>query len=1242
MEKSQTLTIDGNQAAAEIAHRTNEVIAIYPITPASPMGEWADEWSSRKQPNIWGSVPRIIEMQSEAGAAGTIHGALQTGALATTFTASQGLLLMIPNMFKIAGELSPTVFHVAARSIAAQALSIFGDHSDVMTARSTGFAFLASGCPQEVLDMALITQASTLESRIPIVHFFDGFRTSHEVAKIQAIDNELIKQMISQEKIAAHRQRALSPEHPVIRGTSQNPDVYFQARESVNPYYRAMPGIVQKCMDQLAILTGRAYHLFDYIGVKDAEKIIILMGSGAETAEETVNYLNKQGEKTGLIKVRLFRPFDTAALINALPSTIKSIAVLDRTKEPGADGEPLYKDIVTALAQHSIENGNKKLPMIIGGRYGLSSKEFTPAMVKAVFDELGKAKPKNHFTIGIKDDVTNTSLDWDESFRTDAHDNCFQAVFYGLGSDGTVGANKNSIKIIGESTDKYAQGYFVYDSKKSGAVTVSHLRFGDEPIRSSYLIDNGDADFVACHQPVFLERYPMLDKAADNAVFLLNTPLAADNVWQSLPKNMQQQILDKHIRVYCIDAYNIAAISGMDKRINTIMQTCFFSISGVLPADDAIKAIKDAVEKTYGRKGKRLVELNFKAIDESLANLHEVNIPKKIDASFELTDIIDDNAPEFVRKVTGEIIAGRGDQIPVSLFPIDGTYPLGTAAYEKRNIALEIPVLDETLCTQCGKCPLVCPHGVIRSKVFDESLLSGASDSFKSMAVKGKDFAPGLRMSYQVAPEDCTGCGLCVDICPIRDKTNASHKALNMVPYTPELRKQEKVNWDYFLTLPEYDRAAVKTGTIKGAMILQPLFEFSGACEGCGETPYVKLASQLFGDRMLVANATGCSSIYGGNLPTTPWATNSDGRGTAWSNSLFEDNAEFGLGMRLAIDKQKDYAIQLLQQLQADVGNDLVAEILSADESTEAGIAEQRLRIKTLRDKLKAIDSASARELESVAENLSRKSVWIMGGDGWAYDIGYGGLDHVLASGEDVNILVLDTEVYSNTGGQTSKATPRGAVAKFSAGGKNTPKKDLSLLAMDYENVYIARVAYGAKDIQTIHAFHEAEAYPGPSLIIAYSPCIAHGIDLKDNHLHQQLAVDSGHWPLFRYNPEQGAAGKNPLHLDSKAPSIPYRDFIETEIRFSMLWRTHPQQAEKFLEQSQQEVLHRYHYYEQLASLEWDENGDVEPPHRKLKAEVSKPEAATTDAPKTVADKSAIDKSGADKNEAAQTTEQTS
>ena len=1202
MANSKALTIDGNQAAATIAHLTNEVIAIYPITPASPMGEWADEWSSRHQPNLWGTVPEIIEMQSEAGAAGAVHGALQAGTLTTTFTASQGLLLMIPNMFKIAGELSPVVIHVAARSVAAQALSIFGDHSDVMTARSTGFAFLASNSPQEVLDMALIAQAATLESRIPVLHFFDGFRTSHEVAKVQSIDVDIVRQMINQKFVTEHRQRALSPDHPVIRGTSQNPDVFFQARESVNPYYQAMPAIVQNIMDQFAEYTGRQYKLFEYVGADDAQRIIILMGSGAETAHETVEYLSARGEKIGLIKVRLFRPLDSVELIKAIPATVNKIAVLDRTKEPGADGEPLYKDVISTIAQYHCGENSKftQMPKVTGGRFGLSSKEFTPAMVKSVFDELSLDSPKNQFTVGIVDDVTHSNLSWDETFRTDAHDQTFQAMFYGLGSDGTVSANKNSIKIIGESTDKYVQGYFVYDSKKSGAVTISHLRFGNRPIRSAYLIGDGDADFVACHQPVFLERYAMLDKAADNAIFLLNTSAETDQVWKIIPAEMQQKIIDKHIKLYAIDAYKVAEATGMDKRINTIMQTCFFSISGVLPKDQAIESIKQAVEKTYGKKGKRLVDFNFKAIDETLANLYEVNVPDKIDSQLTLINNIPDTAPDFIKQVTGEIIAGHGDQIPVSLLPADGSYPLGTAAYEKRNLALEIPVLDENLCTQCGKCPLVCPHGVIRSKVYDEKLIKNAEKSFKSMPIKGKDFEKNLRMSYQISPEDCTGCGLCVDICPIHDKSNVSHKALNMVSYTPALRQQEKQNWEYFLQLPEFDRTVVKSNTIKGAMILQPLFEFSGACVGCGETPYIKLASQLFGDRMLVANATGCSSIYGGNLPTTPWAKNPEGRGPAWSNSLFEDNAEFGLGMRLAVDKQKQYATELLKQLKPELGEELVNKILAADETTEEGIKQQRQRIKLLREKLSSMKTFEADELDINADNLSRKSVWIIGGDGWAYDIGYGGLDHVMASGRDVNILVLDTEVYSNTGGQTSKATPRGAVAKFSAGGKPAPKKDLALLAMDYENVYVAHVAYGAKDIQTIHAFNEAEAYPGPSIIIAYSPCIAHGIDLKNNHKQQKLAVNSGHWPLFRYNPTNAKMGKNPLQLDSKPPSISYREFVESEIRFNMLWRTHPEVAEELLEQSQQDVLHRYHFYEQLANLSWDDSESTQPPHRKL------------------------------------------
>ncbi len=1201
MTRSLTVTIDGNQAAATIAHLTNEVIAIYPITPASPMGEWADEWSARGQPNLWGTVPQVIEMQSEAGAAGAIHGALQSGALTTTFTASQGLLLMIPNMYKIAGELTPTVFHIAARSVACQALSIFGDHSDVMATRATGFAMLFANSVQEVMDLALIAQAVTLQTRIPILHVFDGFRTSHEVAKITSLDTEVVRALLDNDAIAAHRHRALSPERPVLRGSSQNPDVFFQARESVNIFYERMPAAVQTIMDRFAQLTGRAYRLFDYVGDPNAERVIILMGSGAEAVHETVAFLQRQGEKVGVLKVRLFRPFAATALLAALPVSVRKIAVLDRTKEPGSDGEPLYKDVVTALAQamYQAESRFKQMPQVIGGRYGLSSKEFTPGMIKAIFDELHTPQPKHPFTIGIHDDVTHTSLDWDVNYRTDALVNTIQAVFYGLGSDGTVSANKNSIKIIGEDTDLHAQGYFVYDSKKAGAVTVSHLRFGPQPIRASYLIGNNEANFVACHQPVFLERYPMLDKAADKAVFLLNTPVAVNKVWDSLPGSMQQQILTKHIAVYCIDAYAVAEKNGMNKRINTVMQTCFFAISGVLPRETAIAAIKTAVEKTYGKKGRRIVEMNFKAIDATLAGLQQVAIPDKVTSQHEREPVLRESAPQFVRQVTAEIIAGRGDQLPVSLFPCDGSYPLGTAVYEKRNLALEIPVWDVELCTQCGKCPLACPHAAIRSKIVPATELQNAPATFKHAPILGKDFPTGLHIMYQVAPEDCTGCGLCVDICPIHDKSNVSHKALNMAPQPP-LREQERHNWEFFEQLSEFDRTQIKTATIKGAMVLQPLFQFSGACVGCGETPYLKLATQLFGDRMVVANATGCSSIYGGNLPTTPWSATTQGRGPAWNNSLFEDNAEFGLGMRVAIDQHRQQARELLQGLKPPLDAALVEAILSADETNETGIHAQRTRVAQLREQLAKLKTVSARQLLELAENLCRKSVWIVGGDGWAYDIGYGGLDHVLASGRDVNILVLDTEVYSNTGGQTSKATPRGAVAKFSSGGKATAKKDLGLLAMDYGNVYVAHVAYGAKDIQTLRAFLEAEAHPGPSIIIAYSPCIAHGVDLSHNHRQQQLAVNSGHWPLFRFDPARIAHGKNPLHLDSAEPSIPYRDFVQTETRFSMLWHTHPQDAEKFLEQAQREVTHRYHYYKQLSELAWDDTVSVAATKAKL------------------------------------------
>ena len=1194
MANIRMVTIDGNEAAAYIAHKTNEVIAIYPITPASPMGELADEWSALGRKNIWGAVPTIIEMQSEGGAAGTVHGALQSGALTTTFTASQGLLLMIPNMYKIAGELSPLVIHVAARSLAAQALSIFGDHSDVMATRGTGFAMLASGSVQEVMDMALIAQAATLEGRIPFLHFFDGFRTSHEIAKVAEISEETIRKMIDDDLVTAHRQRALNPDRPVIRGTSQNPDVYFQARETVNPFYDALPDVVENTMQRFAKLTGRRYRLFDYYGHPDAERVIVLMGSGVEAVEETVDHLLAQEEKVGVVKVRLFRPFSRQHLIDALPASVRRIAVLDRCKDPGAAGEPLYKDVVTALAEYAGENGEKfrQPPKVFGGRYGLSSKEFTPGMIRAVFDNLTAEKPKNHFTIGIHDDLTHTSLNWDKTARNRDMDGVMQCMFYGLGSDGTVSANKNTIKIIGEETDQYAQGYFVYDSKKAGAVTVSHLRFSERPIRAPYLINDGEAQFIGCHQTVFIERYPMLDKAADNAVFLLNTAALPDQVWDTLPRSMQEKIREKSIRLYTIDAYAVAKASGMGRRINTIMQTCFFAISGVLPKDEAIAKIKQAVEKTYGRKGRKIIARNFAAIDATLDNLHEIAIPEKITSTFEQKPPVPEQAPEFVRRVTGEIIAGRGDEIPVSFLPADGAWPLGTAAFEKRNIALEIPVWNEDLCIFCGKCPFVCPHSAIRSKIFSADAVKDAPETFKHVPIKGKEFE-NLHVSYQVAPEDCTGCGLCADVCPARDKSNVSRKALMMEPLPP-LREQERKNWDYFLSLPEYDREKIRWSTMKGAMMAQPLFEFSGACSGCGETPYIRLATQLFGDRMLIANATGCSSIYGGNLPTTPYTTNPEGRGPAWNNSLFEDNAEFGLGFRLAIDQHRQQAAELLQQMEGELGKGTVDEILSADQSDEPGIFEQRERIEALRRRLEKLDSAASRQLLPLIDYLVKKSVWIIGGDGWAYDIGFGGLDHVLASGRDVNLLVLDTEVYSNTGGQTSKATPKGAVAKFSAGGKTTPKKDLGLIAMAYEHVYVATVAFGAKDVHTLRAFREAESWEGPSLIIAYSPCIAHGVDLAKNLHQQQLAVDSGHWPLYRYDPRRLAAGKNPLQLDSKPPSIPLADYYKTETRFSILGRTHPETAAALLAEEQEAVLERYHHLEQLASLPVDEPHEEE------------------------------------------------
>ena len=1188
MKKERQVTIDGCEAAAWVAHQLNEVIAIYPITPASPMGEHADQWSAEGRTNLWGTVPHIVEMQSEGGAAGAIHGALQAGALTTTFTASQGLLLMIPNMYKIAAELTPVVFHIAARSLAAQALSIFGDHSDVMAVRGTGFAQLCSGSVQEVMDFALIAQAATLRGRVPVLHFFDGFRTSHEIAKIRQLDETTLRTLVDEEWIRTHRARALSPEHPVLRGSSQNPDVYFQAREAVNPWQRDFPAVVQEVMHQFAVCTGRRYRLFDYAGDERAERVIVIMGSGADTVEETVEQLNREGEKVGLVKVRLYRPFHESALLDALPRTTRRIAVLDRTKEPGASGEPLYKDVITALARDHTDGGRfAELPRVVGGRYGLSSKEFTPGMVKAVFDELSQPRPRNGFTVGIHDDVTHTSLEWDPRFHTGSMEELFQGVFYGLGSDGTVSANKNSIKIIGESSQLHTQGYFVYDSRKAGAVTISHLRFGPRPIRSRYLIGAGEADFVACHQPVFLERYEMLEKAKPGAVFLLNTPVRQDRIWNSLPRKLQQQMIDKQLRFHTIDAYRVARECGLGRRINTIMQTCFFAISGILPQRQAISLIKQAVEKSYRRKGKELLEANFRAIDMALEHLHQIPLPAEPLGDTELPPPVPPDAPGFVRQVTGPIIAGHGDDLPVSRLPADGSFPVGTAAFEKRNLALEIPVWEPDICSQCGKCPFVCPHSAIRSKLFPAGLTGSAPPTFKHVPVKGKDYPADYHISYQVAPEDCTGCGLCVEICPIHDKADPARKALNMAPQPP-LRAQERDNWEFFLSLPEYDRTRVKHTTLKGSMLYQPLFEFSSACSGCGETPYIRLATQLFGDRMVVANATGCSSIYGGNLPTTPWAANREGRGPAWNNSLFEDNAEFGFGLRVAIDKRREYARELLNRLRERLGALEVEEILDADQSSEAGIREQRKRVALLREQLATIDSPTARELESVAEDLCRKSVWIIGGDGWAYDIGFGGLDHILAAGRDVNILVLDTEVYSNTGGQTSKATPRGAVAKFSAAGKPTAKKDLARLAMDYEHVYVAHVAYGAKDLQTLRAFLEAESYPGPSLIIAYSPCIAHGVDLGFNHRQQRLAVHSGHWPLFRYDPRRAREGRNPLRLDSPPPTIPYREFALKEARFSALWQSHPEHAEELLEQARQEVTERYHRYEQLAEMPWD------------------------------------------------------
>jgi pyruvate-ferredoxin/flavodoxin oxidoreductase len=1174
------VTIDGNEAAAYVAYHAGEVIAIYPITPSSPMGESADQWAAEKIPNVWGNVPRVIEMQSEGGAAGALHGALQAGSLGTTFTASQGLLLMIPNMYKMAGELTATVIHVAARTLATHALSIFGDHSDVMSTRSTGFAFLASNSVQEAMDFALIAQAASLETRVPFLHFFDGFRTSHEVDKVEQLTADDIRSMIPSDLVRVHRGRALSPDRPMIRGTAQNPDVFFQAREAINSYYLACPTVVQNVMDKFADLVGRQYHLFDYVGAPDAERVIALMGSGAETAQETVEHLVARGEKVGALKVRLYRPFSLEHFVAALPPTVKTIAALDRTKEPGAIGEPLYMDIVAAFSEGRNGGSLSAGPRVIGGRYGLSSKEFTPAMVKGVFDEMTKANPKNHFTVGIHDDVTHTSLAYDPTFSTE-DPSTVRAIFYGLGADGTVGANKNSVKIIGEDTANYAQGYFVYDSKKSGAVTVSHLRFGPRSIHSTYLISK--ASFVACHQFVFLERFDVLKAAEPGATFLLNSPYGPEEVWDHIPRTTQQHIIHKKLRFFVIDAVKVAQEAGMGGRINTVMQTCFFAISGVLPRDEAIDAIKRSIEKTYGKRGEAVVKKNFAAVDAALDHLHEVKVPGQVTSSFDIRPAVPAEAPEFVQRVSARIIAGDGDSLPVSAMPIDGTFPTATAQWEKRDIALEIPVWDEALCIQCGKCVLVCPHSVIRAKVYDPAALAGAPPAFKAVPARWKDFKE-MRYSLQVAPEDCTGCTLCVQVCPVKSKSEVRHRAINMAPQHP-LRAQEAENWKFFLQLPETDSQLLSVGLVKDNQLLRPLFEFSGACAGCGETPYISLLTRLFGDRSLIANATGCSSIYGGNLPTTPYTVNREGRGPAWSNSLFEDNAEFGLGMRLALDKQRDYAHLLLQQLTATLGKELVVGLLTADQSSEAGIHAQRERVKALKEKLQDVDSREARDLLNLADVLVKKSVWIVGGDGWGYDIGYGGLDHVFASGQNVNILVLDTEVYSNTGGQMSKATPRGAVAKFAAGGKATPKKDMALMAMSYGGVYVARVAMGGGDQHTIKAFLEAEAYDGPSLIIAYSHCIAHGYDMAFGIEQQKAAVQSGYWPLLRYNPALVAEGKNPLQLDSKPPSLPLEKYIYNEARYTMLAHSDPETAKKLLHEAQEDVKTRWRLYENLAEM---------------------------------------------------------
>lgn len=1175
-------TVDGNEAVASVAHRLTEVNVIYPITPSSPMGELADEWSAKGRTNVWGRVPEVVEMQSEAGAAGAVHGVLQAGSLATTYTASQGLLLMIPNMYKIAGELNPFVMHVAARTVATHALSIFGDHSDVMACRQVGFAMLCAANVQEAHDFALLSHACTLETRVPFLHFFDGFRTSHEVSKIEILNDEDLLNLMDEAAIRAHRERALSPEAPKIRGTAQNPDTYFQAREACNGYYDAVPHALQRLMNRFGKQVGRSYRLYDYHGHPDAERVIIAMGSGCEAIHETVDHLVSRGEKVGLLKVRLYRPFAADRFLDALPSTVRSIAVLDRTKEPGALGDPLYLDVATALREneHSGQPRFEEPVRLVGGRYGLSSKEFDPAMVMSIYENLASPTPRNHFTVGIMDDVTYHSLSYDAGVDIEPEE-VVRCVFYGLGADGTVGANKNSIKIIGEETDNYAQGYFVYDSKKSGAMTISHLRFGPKPIRSTYLVKR--ANFIGVHQWEFIDRFDILDTAETGATLLINSPYPQEKVWDHLPLEVQQTIIEKRLKVYVIDAYQVGEATGMGRRINTIMQTCFFAISGVLPREEAIAKIKQAIEKTYARKGREVVEQNFAAVDQTLDHLHELEVPATVTTRRRRPPIIAAEAPDFVQKVEGVMLAGKGDLLPVSAFPVDGTWPLGTTRWEKRNIATEIPVWEEDLCIQCNKCALVCPHAAIRAKVYDPAHLADAPENWQAVDYKAADFR-GQKYTLQVAPEDCTGCNLCVSICPASDKQNPDHKAINMAPQRP-IRDQEKLKWDYFLELPEVDRTTVRKLDARGSQFMLPLLEFSGACAGCGETPYLKLVTQLFGDRAILANATGCSSIWGGNLPTTPYCMNEEGRGPAWSNSLFEDNAEFGFGMRVASDFRKQRAQAMLKSLASQVGESLVEEIIAADEHAEHEVAAQRLRLNQLREKLKALGSPEAERLLHAVEDLARKSIWLIGGDGWAYDIGYGGLDHVLASGRDVNILVLDTEVYSNTGGQASKATPLAAAAKFAASGKAIHKKDLGLIAMTYGHVYVASVALGAKDNQTVQALTEAESYPGPSLVIAYSHCIAHGYDLGLGLNQQKLAVDSGMWPLYRYDPRRAAEGKPPLQLDSKPGKVNPRDYMVNEARYTTIARTDPERFEMLTTMAEEWTARRINIYEQLSKI---------------------------------------------------------